>query len=152
MALRSERLRKYERELSDLEKWMKLGLVPKKDIDKHNDEIGALKAKIKEEKERLQFLKESDEVEEYVAPKTSTSRPAFSDVASMSDLDMEHGNNSNFDVDNEVVYFEQDSNHGKEERTTSSSEDSDVDSFSDGVRSRRNGWEKYILDPDSDDW
>ena len=35
MNLKSERLRKLEKELEDLKQWLRLGLVPKKDIDKH---------------------------------------------------------------------------------------------------------------------
>ena len=64
--IKSEKLKKLETELTDLEQWLKLGLVPKKDIDKHKDEILAVKHKIEEEKDRLQFLKESGEAEEYV--------------------------------------------------------------------------------------
>lgn len=68
-AIKSERLKKLEIELQDLEQWLKLGLVPKKDIEKHKEEILAVKSKIEEEKERLHFLRESGETEEYVTPK-----------------------------------------------------------------------------------
>src|SRR5215470_3897682 len=54
--IKSERLKKLETELQDLEQWLKLGLVPKKDIEKHKEEIKAVQTKIEEEKERLQFL------------------------------------------------------------------------------------------------
>ena len=37
--VKSERLKKLESELNDLEQWLKLGLVPKKDIEKHKEEI-----------------------------------------------------------------------------------------------------------------
>ena len=60
--VKSERLKKFESELTDLEQWLKLGLVPKKDIEKHKEEINSIKAKIEEEKERLQFLKENGEI------------------------------------------------------------------------------------------
>ncbi len=53
--VKSERLKKLENELQDLEQWLKLGLVPKKDIEKHKEEIRAIQAKVEEEKERLQF-------------------------------------------------------------------------------------------------
>ena len=36
---KSERLKKLETELEDLEQWMRLSLVPKKDIEKHKEEI-----------------------------------------------------------------------------------------------------------------
>ena len=38
MNIKSERLKKLETELEDLEQWMQLGLVPKKDLDKHKEE------------------------------------------------------------------------------------------------------------------
>lgn len=37
--VKSERLKKLESELQDLEQWLKLGLVPKKDVTKHKEEI-----------------------------------------------------------------------------------------------------------------
>ena len=37
--MKSERLKKFENELNDLEQWLNLGLVPKKDLDKHKTEI-----------------------------------------------------------------------------------------------------------------
>ena len=37
MNMKSERLKKLETELEDLEQWMNLGLVPKKDIEKHKN-------------------------------------------------------------------------------------------------------------------
>ena len=35
MNVKSERLKKLENELQDLQQWLKLGLVPKKDLEKH---------------------------------------------------------------------------------------------------------------------
>ena len=64
--IKSERLRKLEAELRDLEQWLQLGLVPKKDVERHQEEIRLLQAKIEEEKERLQFLKEGGEGEEFI--------------------------------------------------------------------------------------
>ena len=74
--VKSERLKKLETELTDLEQWLKLGLVPKKDIDKHREEIVGVRNKIEEEKERLQFLKESGEAEEESGGVSSTA-PLF---------------------------------------------------------------------------
>ena len=45
MNIKSERLKKLETELEDLETVDELGLVPKKDIDKHREEIRSLKTK-----------------------------------------------------------------------------------------------------------
>ena len=53
MNIKSERLKKLETELQDLEQWLKLGLVPKKDMEKHREEMRALQEKIGEEKERI---------------------------------------------------------------------------------------------------
>ena len=49
MNIKSERLKKLEGELQDLEQWLKLGLVPKKDMEKHKEEIRLLQQKIDEE-------------------------------------------------------------------------------------------------------
>ena len=51
--MKSERLKKLENELKDLEKWLDLGLVPNKDIEKHKMEIEAIRSRIEEEKQRL---------------------------------------------------------------------------------------------------
>ena len=72
--MKSERLKKFEAELKDLKKWLELGLVPKKEVDKHSKEIKALETKIQEEKNRLKFLKETGDTEEYVAPKRTASK------------------------------------------------------------------------------
>ena len=40
--IKSERLRKLETELHDLQEWLRLGLVPKKDLEKHKDDIRVL--------------------------------------------------------------------------------------------------------------
>ena len=81
MNIKSERLKKLETELEDLEQWMSLGLVPKKDIEKHKEEIRSLKQKIDEEKERLRFMKENGELEEYVTPKRSPARQALPNLS-----------------------------------------------------------------------
>ena len=88
--MKSERLKKLETELEDLEQWMQLGLVPKKDIDKHKEEIRSLKGKISEEKERLRFMKESGEMEEYVTPKRSAGRQAYAEPHTLPDMEMDN--------------------------------------------------------------
>src|SRR6202011_3760734 len=86
--IKSERLKKLESELNDLEQWLKLGLVPKKDIEKHKEEIVAVRAKIEEEKERLHFLKESGEAEEYITPKRPAPRPGYNEMPTIPDIDI----------------------------------------------------------------
>ena len=102
--IKSERLKKLETELNDLEQWLKLGLVPKKDIEKHKEEIQAVRNKIEEEKERLQFLKESGEAEEYVTPKHPTTRTAYTEMPTIPDIDIAETagvGDTGFDMDTE---------------------------------------------------
>src|ERR1700733_378237 len=86
MNIKSERLKKLESELQDLEQWLKLGLVPKKDMDKHREEMRLLQQKIDEERERLRFLKESGEMEAF-APKRQGRQPAH-EPHSLPDIDI----------------------------------------------------------------
>ena len=103
MNIKSERLKKLETELEDLEQWMKLGLVPKKDIDKHREEIRSLRSKIDEEKERLRFMKESGELEEYVTPKRSPSRQAYAEPHTLPDMDLgENMTDAGLDMETEA--------------------------------------------------
>ena len=155
--IKSERLKKFESELNDLEQWLKLGLVPKKDIEKHKEEIKAVKAKIEEEKIRLQSLKESGEVEEYITPKRPTARPGYTEMPTIPDIDMGEtaigGGETGFDMETDAVDVESsvieerddDDDEGDEDKTTDEEEESP---FSDRNRWRRGG----IIDPDADEW
>ncbi|MDR3624384.1 MAG: hypothetical protein P4L16_04505 [Chlamydiales bacterium] len=154
--MKSERLKKLEADLRDLEQWLKLGLVPKKDVQKHQEEMRLLQQKVEEEKERLQFLKESGEAEEYVAPKRpGAARAGYPEGPTISDIDMMEEpsglTESSIDMDTESV--ETDTFSG-EERTESSdetvveeTEEEDEDPFSD-----KNRWKRGIVDPESDQW
>lgn len=151
--MKSERLKKLEAELRDLEQWLKLGLVPKKDIEKHKEEIKSLQGKIEEEKERLQFLKESGEMEEFAAPRRPPPRSsAYPETATIPDIDMAEESSGLTDVgiEMETETMEGDA-YGSEERDeeepVEEEEDEDEDPFSD-----RNRWKRGIIDPDSDDW
>lgn len=153
--IKSERLKKLETELNDLEQWLKLGLVPKKDIDKHKEEIVAVRAKIEEEKERLQFLKESGEAEEYVTPKRPSVRTGYTEMPTIPDIDIgetaggltDAGFDMESDTEAETSIIEeredQDDEKGDEEE-----ENEDESYFSDKNRWRRGG----IIDPDADEW
>ncbi|MBP7075068.1 MAG: hypothetical protein KBA81_06760 [Rhabdochlamydiaceae bacterium] len=159
--MKSERLRKLEAELQDLDQWLKLGLVPKKDLEKHRTEIISLKEKIQEEKERLRFLKESGAMEEYAPPKRPAhGRPAFPDTASMPDIEMPEEGLTDFGLEVESESYEFESTTGDETESGSESgssaeeeagdaEDEDEeDPFSD-----RNRWKRGVLeDPDTDSW
>ncbi len=159
MNIKSERLKKLETELEDLEQWMNLGLVPKKDIDKHREEIRSLKGKIEEEKERLRFMKESGDLEEYVTPKRSTARQAYAEPHTLPDMDAGGENLTDAGLDMETESFEmetavEEETEGggggatEEEATIVEEEEEDEDPFSD-----RNRWKRGILeDPDVDNW
>lgn len=155
MSMKSERLRKLEIELHDLEQWLKLGLVPKKDLIKHREEMQTLEQKIDEERERLRFLKESGEADEIAAPKRAAHpRQQFQDPHSMADVDIvEEGlTDIGLDMESESYDFEssggEEAEEGEEEQATSVEDEEDADPFSD-----RNRWKRGILeDPDAKDW
>lgn len=156
--VKSERLKKLEGELTDLDQWLKLGLVPKKDIEKHKEEIRAIRSKIEEEKERLQFLKESGEAEEYVAPKRPSTRAGYTEMPTIPDIDIGETavgvNDTGFDMETEAVDVEstvseerEEENEGDEEAPPAEEEEEESP-FSDRNRWRRGG----IIDPDADEW
>src|SRR3989337_3825713 len=104
---KSERLKKLEAELNDLQQWLKLSLVPKRDIVKHKEEIQSITAKIEEEKERLQFLRESGEAEDYITPKKGQTRAGYTEMPTLPDIDSPetvagHVSESDYPADTEV--------------------------------------------------
>lgn len=150
--IKSERLKKLELELNDLQQWLKLGLVPKKDIDKHKEEIEAVQGKIEEEKERLQFLKESGEAEEYIAPKRTPTRAGYTEMPTGLDMDMgETGglNETGFDMDSETT---ESSIIEERDETENDKPTETLDEETDFFSERRNRWGKGIVDPDADEW
>ena len=149
MSLKSERLKKLETELEDLERWLELGLVPKKDLEKHKSEILQIKDKVKEERDRLRFMKENGEIEEFVAPKRSPQRQAYAEPQTLPDMDMGIDTDAGIDMETESYdldsYEEETTFHGEE---TTYIEEEEEDPFSD-----KNRWKRGILeDPDSDNW
>jgi hypothetical protein len=160
MNVKSERLKKLENELQDLQQWLKLGLVPKKDMEKHKEEIVGLQSKIDEEKERLRFLKESGELEEYTAPKRHAhARPAFQEPQTLPEMDVgdEGFTEAGLDMETESFDLETATEEGpteeggattEEEGVVEEEEEEEEDPFSD-----RNRWRRGILeDPDANDW
>ena len=154
--MKSEKLKKLENELKDLNQWKDLGLVPKKDLDKHNQEIGFLEKKISEEHNRLEYLRESGDSEEYTMPKRSPqAKQPFQDTPTMSDIGI--GSNStasemtyeatSFEPDHTTLFDVEERGGGSEDKTTVDEEEEE-NPFSD-----RNRWKRGILeDPDSDNW
>jgi hypothetical protein len=154
MNIKSERLKKLEVELLDLEQWLKLGLVPKKDMDKHKDEIRLLREKIDEEKERLRFLKESGEMEEFSAPKRQMGRQAAHEPHSLPDIDIAEEGFTDAGLEMETEPFDVETTatgeEGEEveEEAGAPEEEEEEDPFSD-----RNRWRRGVLeDPDANDW
>ncbi|MEZ5314598.1 MAG: hypothetical protein R3E91_00045 [Chlamydiales bacterium] len=151
--MKSERVKKLESELNDLEQWMKLGLVPKNEIERHKEEIAHLKARIVEEKERLQFLKESGEIEEFTAPRRNAAKVIYPDTPSMSDVAFGETTEAGLEMETESLDL-QTQDEEKDERdesdTTHDTEfiEEDEDPFSDKNRWRRGG----IMDPDTTEW
>lgn len=153
--IKSERIKKLERELTDLEQWLKLGLVPKKDITKHKEEIRTIREKIGEEKERLQFLKESGEVEEYVTPKRTQTRPGYTEMPTIPDIDVGDtktaaAQETGFATETEAGAAETTISEEREEgeEPTTRTEIEEESYFSDRARWRRGG----IVDPDANEW
>lgn len=156
--IKSERLKKLEIELNDLEQWLKLGLVPKKDLPKHKEEIASIQGKIEEEKERLQFLKESGEAEEYITPKRPSTRAGYTEMPTIPDIDMgETGagvGDTGFDMDTDMADVEssviEEKEEADDEKTAAEPDEDEEDEsyFSDRNRWRRGG----IIDPDADEW
>lgn len=157
MTLKSERLKKLEQEQSDLIQWLKLGLVPKKDINKHNEEIQAVQARIEEEKERLRVLKETGDVEEYITPRRNINKPAYADNPTISDIDAVDEGLTDLAMDldqdtvgmtNSVIEEDEDSNYEEKSTRPTVTEEDEEDPFSD-----RNRWRRGVfMDPDADDW
>lgn len=149
--MKSERLKKLEAELSDLEKWMKLGLVPKKELSRHEEEINSVKSRIMEEKDRLNFLKESGDIEEYSAPRRTAGKAMYAEAPTMSGVESDVSQESEFDLEtfaHDTTLLEEEKEGGSSDDETDSYSDDDDDPFSDRNRWKRGG----IVDPDANDW
>jgi len=143
MILKSDRLKKLESELSDLEQWLKLGLVPKSETKKHKEEIRLIKSKIGDEIERLKFMKESGDIEEYVAPKKSQGRQAYQEPQTLPEMDIE-----STEFEEEPFETDQEAADVTRVEEVTLFEEGEEDPFSD-----RNRWKRGILeDPDADAW
>ena len=149
--MKSERLKKLEAELQDLEQWLQLGLVPKRDLEGHKGEINSLKKRIHEEEQRLAELRENGDIEEFVAPKRNAPRPTYQEPQTLPGIEIESEGltDAGFDMESES-YDTEATASGTEEKTNelTLSDEDEEDPFSD-----RNRWRRGILeDPDSDDW
>ena len=159
--IKSERLKKLETELNDLEQWLKLGLVPKKDLEKHKEEIAAIQAKIEEEKERLQFLKSSGEAEEYITPKRPATRAGYTEMPSIPDIDIGESagsiSDTGFDMETDAMEVEssviEEKDETEDDQTLSTDVEDDDDEDDESFFSDKNRWRRGgIIDPDADEW
>ena len=141
----SDRLKKFEAELHDLEQWLNLGLVPKKDIDKHKTEIEAVKAKIDEEIKRAAQLKETGDLEEYVTPRKGQTRTQFTENPTMPDMETAEEPTALTDVTTENQSQGDTTAEMTEGATREESEEDDY--FSDKAR-----WKRGMLHSDDDEW
>ncbi len=148
--IKSEKFKKLEQELADLERWLDLGLVPKKDLVKHTAEIKSLKHKIEEEKSKLTESKDGNEPEEYIAPKRAGAKPAFTEQSNIPDVDAaDDSSSSEEDIGSDDSYVTEDFDGDDEpDEVDTDEEDDEEDPFSD-----RNRWRRGVLeDPDADNW
>ncbi|MEM8727898.1 MAG: hypothetical protein AAGE99_04230 [Chlamydiota bacterium] len=148
--MKSERLKKLELELQDLERWLNLGLVPKKDIEKHRKEIEALKKRVEEEKNRLQAMKENGDGDEYSAPKRNTAqRAAYQEANTLPGIGSdERSTDAGLDSEMATTYDTESGTVADDDDATTVADDDDEDPFSD-----KNRWRRGILeDPDADSW
>ncbi|MFZ4099821.1 MAG: hypothetical protein ACOYKZ_05810 [Chlamydiia bacterium] len=162
--MKSERLKKLESELHDLEEWLKLGLVPKKEIPRHQEEIRQIQVRMEEERERLRMLKESGDGEEFVTPRRSNqARAAYPDSHTLPDAEIgeESASESSFDMESDgyesesSTYYYSDAGESAEEESGSAEEEDDDQSTEDedDPFSDRNRWRRGPLeDPDVDRW
>lgn len=149
MSGRSDKLKKLEAELRDLEQWLKLGLVPKKDIAKHETEIESIKHKITEEQERLRSIKESGEGEEYITPRKQPTRSQYTEMPSLPDIDItEEIVTERTEASEGDSIFEQSLTEEKgEEESYAEDYTEDDDPFSD-----KNRWKRGMLHQEDDEW
>lgn len=145
--MKSERLKNLEKELRDYENLIRIGIYPKREINKWMEDIRVLKVKIEEEKERLRLLKENGDSEEYSIPKRPA-RQAYAEPHTLPDMEME-GNMTDSGIDNfETEQFEMtETGEGSSETSEFTTvegeegeeEEIEEDIFSDSARAKRFG-------------
>lgn len=147
MALRSEKLKKLESDLSDLMEWKRLGLVPKKDEKKHDAEIEATRAKIEEEEEKIRLMKESGEAEEYVTPRRTPPRTQYTDSPTLPEMDIGDEPTALTDATAGETLSDQSASEEVTEVEATESYSEEDDPFSD-----KNRWKRGVLRNDEDEW
>jgi len=167
-SVKSERLKKFEAELHDLQEWQRLGLVPKKDIEKHKEEIKMLQTKISEEKERLQFVKEGGDAEEFVIPKRAPAKGAYNEMPTIPDVEAHETNSgltegfeattygtdeSTYEDETEEYYTTGREEEAEQAAAGGEAEEDEEDEEDESYFSERSRWRRGgIVDPDADQW
>ncbi|MFZ0566162.1 MAG: hypothetical protein WAM28_08270, partial [Chlamydiales bacterium] len=133
-----------------LEQWMKLGLVPKKEIERHKEEIENLKGRINDEKQRLQFLKESGESEEFTAPKRTPGKTVYTEAQGMSEMEFGENTEAGLEIETEATTELETVDEERDQVTEEEFDEreDEEDPFSDRNRWKRGG----IIDPDTTEW
>lgn len=145
MPIKTDRLRKLESELEDLNKWLTLGMVPKKDIEKHKEEIALVQEKIDDELAKIEHIRQNGHPEEFVTPKRQSSKLVLNDGPSISDMDVRE-DYDDVSVSDDETYDSQVSS--RDTQSDETQRDDDNDPFHE-----RNRWKKRdIIDPEVDDW
>ena len=149
---RSERLKKFEAELADLEQWLKLGLVPKKDIPKHEAEIEGIRVKVQEEKRRIQFLKETGEGEEYVTPRKQPTRTQYTETPTMPEMELSEESSTIADMAEESEEATAAETGEKGERAETGETVVEVTREEDDPFSDKNRWKRGMLHDEEEEW
>jgi hypothetical protein len=139
--------------------------VPKKDLEKHKEEMRTLQSKIREEEEKIQYLKEqASEEEEFTMPRRGPARSAYGgEMATLPDADIaEESSVADTAIEMETetanhTFFEEreePEGGGAEEEDDEAEEEDEEDPFSERNRWRRGMSEQDqgIIDPDADRW
>ncbi len=151
MVIKSERLKKLEKELEDLEKWLKLGLVPPIEEKKHRLEMESIKKKINDEHQRLQHIKDQDDGNEFVIPKKNQApRTVYQEHHTIPGVNEDTSNftEASIDLTTETSEVETSTTYADMNTAANTTISDDDDPFSD-----KNRWKRGILeDPDVDAW
>ena len=147
MKIKTERLKKLEAELKDLEQWLKLGLVPKNEIARHKNEIASIQKKVAEEEARIQFLKENGDVEESTTNRKNSAKATYSDDAYKGTTKTNHTNEMTLELETDVLDMDNMTQEEHEEREEEEGNEELDDPFSEQSR-----WLRGVRDNNFDEW
>lgn len=122
-------MKKMEQELEDLQKWSKLGLVPKQEEENHQREIVELEKKIIEEKERIQQLKNypEEDIGSHKVNKSSFHKGDYTSIPTITNLESSYTQKTEFIDPGNTIIVERDTSVEKDTSVTLFFKDEDVD-------------------------